>query len=835
MDKKSFCIFMFILFFTSFYLPFVNKDVKLKENASNNLQDPNEMETIILDKTSSNNRAFTITKESQTYQSVIEKLDIEKLTDSDLNIEGETPIETGSSVTINADVTTGGSQGVTAGDFVFSDLSTYAVNSKGTTGTLYSEKFAIAFTLSTSQTISGLILNIVPTIRENFHFSIRTSIDGTPIKQGTVDGAIGNCANVNGKELFMPFAYCSAGPSITLNPSTTYYLVLEPSSSSIDDFFKMRKTSSSSGMMIYHWDEAFEEVSSTGVKLSLITRFETIATETLEGSTGQVSTSWSPTLVGDHTILGWYQGSYPFLKSFDYSPVAVITPLIQYQVSIEPVSIEYKDEANLLATVFDETSNPVDDISVTFSVSENNGQTWITLGTSQTNAAGEASYQHQFSFLPGDYLIQGKVNQQSVAENDLIISAEQLVWKNILFQGSYRNNPASPDKTKIETTIQVIDNDGDPVPNLDFSLYYYLSDEYQLIPRLFTTDENGYEIVNYAFDDLTIGTHSNSHYFSPRPYEEGYEGDSNYGSTIIAKGHLSVTFLPIEEIKSYDNCTLAVEVTSLEESWEDTSVVFEYQQAGNWITIGQGTTDNEGLAQIEWYNVPLPKGINFIKARTLETDYFQVSEQIENLSILRQPLNISLVINGTNIWENGYEFALEFGSTIELQFYVEYVNGLPAKDIIITILGMINEPLLYDTIDYIKTNQSGYAVFSKYLPLEVIGKSYRFIAKIDQTSFHTMDEIHFKQRLEKCNPIILFEDHLGEKGSMTNISAKIMTQEGLPLANIEVVFELEGMFYSGVSDKNGIVTITIAPVLETGSYPINCTCLESSQVNPQST
>ena len=84
-------------------------------------------------------------------------------------------------------------------------------------------------------------------------------------------------------------------------------------------------------------------------------------------------------------------------------------------------------------------------------------------------------------------------------------------------------------------------------------------------------------------------------------------------------------------------------------------------------------------------------------------------------------------------------------------------------------------------------------------------------------------------------PIIIGNDIHQNKGKVTNFSVKIVNSAtGEALANNEVSFKLNGIFYSALSDKNGIATISFTN-LDIGKYAIyseygGCTIKNTIQI-----
>ncbi|MCK5045312.1 MAG: hypothetical protein KAS22_01955, partial [Candidatus Heimdallarchaeota archaeon] len=531
---------------------------------------------------------------------------------------------------------------------------------------------------------------------------------------------------------------------------------------------------------------------------------------------------------GSHSFIAWYKGSVFNAESFGSALRTIIPSMELLLVSVDSVVTEYNDPAILQSTVLLDVGSPAEGKTVTFLASLD-GQSWITIGSAITNLFGQAILVHQFVLEPDNYILRAKVNEYSLADTTLEIQVEEISWYHIDFLGQYRNNPGAPTYTKLSAVIQVRDNDDEPVPSMDFDLWFKIDGVYERIPHYFTTNETGFGILDQGIEDLLVGHQVDTHYFTPADYEYGYIGNSVFGDSIVEKGILEIEILDYS-VNWNDDVPLIARITSLDEGWNGITVRFSYFDNSQWIQIGEANSNTTGYAQFNWNQIPLTIGSYLLKAEALESSQFNSIEKTANLDVTRKNLVISILYEGELIG-SGEEIDLEYTSTINLVFYVEFEDGTPASDILVEINGRQFGDTYYGNIGYTTTNASGYALFNDYHNLTLVGKQYQCVAEIAQTSRYEGYQLHFKINLVKCTPVIYFENQQGQKGTYSELIAVVKNLEGNPLSYVHVQFIINGIIYQGISDCYGFIRVYIAPELSTGLYVINCITIEDERYN----
>ncbi len=768
------------------------------------------------------------TKGTQPINPVIQPLDLITPSYTNLSLSEGEPIIEGTEITLTS-LTTSSGHGVSSGEVDFKDLKLLAVDNDTSTTTVYSNKFALRINLPQTTTIYGFLTDVTPTVREDINFYIRNTLTGSDIRNGVITGYIANSAHVSNQLLHIPFEYCGGSTPLTLIANTDYYFLLEPTISTSDTFFELRESSDvPDDMKIYEWWGTNYAEIMIDANFYLITDVKTISEDNSVDSGGFASAIWTTVDQGSHSFIAWYKGSAFNAESFGSVLRTIIPSMELLLVSIDSVVTEYNDPTILLATVKEDAVTPAEGKTVTFLASLD-ALSWTTIGSAVTNLFGQAILMHQFVLEPDSYILRAKVNEFSLADTTLEIQVESISWYNIDFLGQYRNNLGAPTYTKLSAVIQVRDNDDDPVSNMDFDLWYKFDGIYERIPHYFTTNGTGFGVLDQGIEDLLAGYHVDTHYFTPADYENGYIGNSAYGDSIVEKGILEIELLDYS-VNWNDDVPLIARITSLDEGWNGITVRFSYYDNSQWIQIGESNSNTTGYAQFNWNQMPVTIGSYLLKAEALESPQFNSVEKTVNLDVTRRNLVISILYEGELIG-SGEEIDLEYTSTINLVFYVEFEDGTPASDILVEILGRQFGDTYYGNIGFTTTNASGYALFNDYHNLTLVGKQYQCVAEVAQTSRYEGYQLHFKINLIKCTPVIYFENQQGEKGTYTELIAMVKNSEGRPLSYVHVQFIINGIIYEGISNCYGFIRVFIAPVLPTGMYVINCITIADERYN----
>ncbi len=771
---------------------------------------------------------ITRTKGSQPINQILQPQDLVTPSYTSLSLSEGEPIIEGTEITLTS-LTTSSGYGVSSGKVDFKDLKLLTIDNETTTNTIYSNKFAVKINLPQTTTIYGFLIDISPTIREDINFYIRNTLTGTNLRSGLVTGYIANSAHATNQLLHIPFEYCGGGAPFVLTANTNYYILLEPTISVSDTFFALKESSDiEDDLEVFEWWNGNYEEIMTDVNFHLITAIDTIVEDITVDFNGYASATWTTIDQGSHSFIAWYKGSLFNAESFGSALRTIIPSQEVLLVSVEPVVTEYNDPTLLQATVKYDTITPAEGKTVTFLASLD-GQTWITIDSAVSNLFGQAILTHQFVLEPNNYILRAKVNDNSKADSTLELQVEEISWFNIDLLGQYRNNPGAPTYTKLSAEILVKDNDEEPVANMDFELWFYIDGDYERIPHYFTTNGTGFCVFDQGIENLLAGHHEDTHYFIPADYEKGYQGISAFGDSIVEKGILDVN-LQEYTVDWNDDVTLITRITSLGDGWSGITVRFSYYDNLQWWTIGETNTNSSGYAQLLWNQMPLPTGSYLLKAETLEDSLFYSNEEIANLFVGRRGIIIYILDEG-ELKGSGEEINLEYTSTINLVFYVEFDDGTPASDILIKIDGRQFGDLYYGNLGYTTTNASGFALFNDYYNLTLVGKQYQCLAEIVQTSRYDGYQLHFKINLIKCTPVIFFDNQQGEKGTNTELIALVKNSEGRPLSYVHVLFNINGIIYEGISDCYGFIRVIIAPVLPTGQYSIQCLTIEDERYN----
>ncbi|MBN1330623.1 MAG: hypothetical protein JXA54_14210 [Candidatus Heimdallarchaeota archaeon] len=756
--------------------------------------------------------------------STIQPLDLITPSYTTLAMSEEDPILEGTEIALSSRTTSAG-YGVSSGNVDFLDLNLYKIDNDPTSDTIYSNRFAMRINLPTDLEIEGFAVDISPTIREDVRFYIKTSLTGTSLVDGTITGYIANSAHITNQMLYVPFLYCGGAP-ITLIAGVNYYFVLEPTISSSSTFFELTQSSDQpNNIGVYEWWNNNYESLQTDVNFYLISDTTLIASDVSVNSNGEATAQWDAIYQGDHCLVSWYKRSTFYAESFGSEERTIIPTSELLDVSLSSIITDYRDFTTLEATIKEDELTPVVNKTVTFSITED-GQSWNILGSSLTNIEGIATLNHQFTQLPGNYTIQAKVNEFSIAESFVLIEKETLVWENINLYGNYRNNPGSAQQTSFKTTLLVKDNDGDIVSNIDFNFFYKIDGSFEWIPHYFSTNISGYADIAFALEDISIGHYIETHYFSPASYETGYIGNSNYGDTIIDKGKIDVELLD-HAVEYFDDVKLVARAVSLYDGWEGIVIQFYYNDGISWHFLDYGISNSTGYVEIIWENMPLILGTYLLRAEALPTTLFYPEETIANLFVNRKGLSL-YIMNSGEAKGNGEVINIQYTSEMHLVFYVCYEDGKPATNVVIAISGRLIDDLFYRNLGYTSTDALGYAYFNSYENLTWIGYLYMCRADIAENSMHESAALYFKINLIKCTPVIYFADHFFERGTYTNLVVQVKNFWGAPLRYVHVEFEINGIFYQGISDSYGYVKVLIAPEVLVGEYLMTCRVIEDN-------
>jgi len=745
-----------------------------------------------------------------------------------LTLSESEPIVEGTNVSLQS-ITTSVGYGVSSGEIDFLDFALYKVENDTTSDIIYSNKVAVKINIPVTMNILGFVIDATPTIREDVNFYIRNSLSGADLKTGLISEAIGDSAHIDQQLLHVPFSYSGTSGSLTIDVATDYYFILEPTISTSSTFFEITQSDDTTDNIgLYNWTgSAFEEINSD-IHFYLITQQNQIIVNEPVNGDGEVTTIWTPITTGDHSIVAWYSGSIFYKESYGSVTRSVIPSMEQFYVTVNPASTAYQDEVTIQASVLTESLTPAIGTTVQFSYSED-GLLWTHIGTGFCDGFGTATIDVQLDLQTDNYSLLAKVNEASFDESYLLITPETIIWSNIELEGNYRNNPGYPSDVKLTTTILVEDDDGNIVPNMDFDFWYLIDGDYERIPHAFTTNTSGMFDVVYSIEDLTVGTFVDTHFFCPADYEVNYEGDSDYGNSIVHKGDLNVEFNDYS-IEWYDDVEFIARIVSINEGLSDNTVEFSYYANSQWNTIGTVITNSSGYAAYTWNQVDLLMGIYPLKARALETSLFNSNESVSDFSVGISDI-VLFIMNDGEPRGNGEEIDVEFTTSMNLLFYVEFADGSPAPNLLIEVKGRLLGEVFYQTMGYITTNSSGYAALTSYEELNLVGYQYACIAEIAENGQHSGSQLYFKINLQKCTPVIIFANHLGVKGTFVEFTAQLYNSEGLALENVAVQFIINGEIIEGTTDHNGYIAVLFAPTSAAGQHTIYCRSVEDDFFN----
>lgn len=774
--------------------------------------------------------SFEVRQEAQNnpISSEITPLDLTSPSYTSLALSENDPIAEGTNVTLQS-ITTSSGYGVSSGEVDFLDFKLYKVENDTTSDTIYSNKIAVKINIPEAVTILGFVIDATPTIREDVNFYIRNTLSGADLKTGIISESIGDSAHIDQQLLHVPFSYSGTSGSLSIDATTDYYFILEPTISTSATFFDITQSDDTpDNVGLYTWTgSAYEEISSD-IHFYLITQQNQITVNEPVNESGEAITTWVPITTGDHSLVAWYGGSIFYKESYGSVYRSIIPSIETFYVTLNPASAAYQDEVNIQASVSTESFSPAIGTTVQFSYSED-GFSWIPIGTSICNDLGIATIDIQLDLQTDNYSLLAKVNEVSYDESYLLISPETIIWSNIDLEGQYRNNPGFPSDVKLTTTILVEDDDENIVPNMDFDFWYLIDGDFERIPHAFTTNESGMFDVVYSIEDLSVGTYLDTHFFCPADYEVNYEGDSEYGDSIVHKGDLNVEFNDFS-IDWYEDVEFITRLVSIGDGMSDITVEFAYYENSQWNTIGTVVTNSSGYATYTWNQVDLLMGVYPLRARAFETSLFNSNESVSYFSVGKRDV-VLYIMNEGEARGNGEEIDVEFTTSMNLAFYVEFTDGLPVPNLLIEVKGRLLDEVFYKTLGYITTNDSGYAVLTSYEELDLVGYQYACIAEIAENGQHSGSQLYFKINLQKCSPVIIFADHLGVKGNYVEFTAQLFNSEGLALENVVVQFVINGVTVQGTTDYNGYIRILYAPTSAAGQHTIYCRSVEDDFFN----
>ena len=743
-----------------------------------------------------------------------------------LTTTANSSLSEGSDATFTSQTTSAGT-GVSEGRVDFLDLKLLKIDDDPTSDSIYSNRYAIKISLPTETSLAGFAVDITPTIREDINFYVKTGLNGAVLTEGLISGYIASSAHTTGQLLYVPFSYCGAATTITLSAGMNYYFILEPTVSTSNTFFEFHQSADNpDNMAVYNWWNSNYEPVYTDVNFYLLTNVSAITENVPVNSVGVASTTWIASNQGNHTVLAWYERSTFYGESYGTIELIVCPSQDPYQVFFEPIRADYLDETSVTATVLELTYNPAVGKTVFYSISLDGGANWELIGSALTNASGVSVLLHQFDQAPGNYSLKAWVNDLSYKESYLLLSAKPLSWYGINFIGQYRNNPGAENYTKLTTTVLVLDDENQPVSGLDFELWYKINGTYKHIPHIFTTNSSGQADILHSIDQLEPGFYEASHFFQPLDYVIGYSGGSLFGNTTVAKGELLLEFSN-HAGQWHKNLTISARVTSLAEGWMGVLVEFYYLAGTSWSFIAAGLTNNSGFAVVTWPAIPLEAGNYLLRAVVPENALFTAVEENASLIVGRAPITLFLFKNGS-LKGNGEIVEVEYLETFHFLFFATYEDGQPATDVIITIKARLLDDFFYTKLGSIVTNGTGFALYSDYHYLDLIGNEYLFRAEIAENSQHEEEVLYFKVLLTKCKPIVYFTDHLCEKGTSTEAVAQFVSIDARAVKNAQVVFIVNGLTFTTRTDRYGFARIIIVPDFSVGQYTFLCQIIEDS-------
>ncbi|NHJ85256.1 MAG: Ig-like domain repeat protein [Asgard group archaeon] len=828
MKKKALVLIAIYLTMISFYAIDVSKNSPY--NSSSNPMTDYEFIFQNMDSNQSTDFEFEHTLQTKGVgtTSPVQTLDLISQSYTSLTPSEPSPIVEETEVTLTSSTTSAGF-GVSSGDIDFMDCFLYEIDNDATSNVITSNKYAIKITIPQSIEITGFIVDISATIRDDINFYIRNSLSGPNIREGVISGYIASCARVTGQLLFVPFQYCGGGSNLVLTANTDYYFILEPSTSTDNSFFELKESDDTpNDVAIYEWYASNYELLQTDVNFHLITAINSVELGMPVSGSGIASTTWTALTQGNHSLLAWYSGSAFYSQSYGSAIREVIPSNEILTVTIDPIETDYKDLTVFQATIMEDISTPAIGKTVIFSTSSD-GLNWATIGSAITDGFGVATLESIIDLLPGNYSLRAKANDFSYTVTYIYITAKPINWYNVDFTGAFRNNPGEPTTVHLTTVIYLTDDVGTPISNIDFELWYKYEGSYERIPHYYTTNLTGYAEIDHAVENLLAGSYYATHYFCPADYEDGYIGNSEFGDTIVDKGILNIS-LESYCVKWNEDVLLTSQITTLDEGWEGLTIKFSYYALSQWTIIADAPTNSSGYGEYFWENMPLPSGSYQIKAEVLENSLFNVVEINQSFYVDKTGLILNILNEGI-LKGNGEEIDLEYTSTMHLVFYAAFEDGTPAANIIIAITGRLVDEMFYRTLGYTTTNSSGYAMFNNYENLTMVNNQYLCIAEIIETGKYVGAQLYFKINLVRCTPVIYLENHLGVKGTSTQIVAQVKNNEGLSLAYVQVRFMIDGEIYQGTSDYYGFVKVTIAPQFSAGQYILYCSVIEDNKYN----
>jgi hypothetical protein len=463
-------------------------------------------------------------------------------------------------------------------------------------------------------------------------------------------------------------------------------------------------------------------------------------------------------------------------------------------LTIPSGNICYYDVYSLSANLEDDQLNPVSGEEIEFTISNDQGSSWIILGQSTTSALGTAQYDWFVGLDPGDYLLRvsfagsyyydasSKTSGITILPNDI-----QIIWDNLI--GTYGTS------IPLNGSIATISGDSiDTSLHLTISVYY--EDEWVLIDEVDSTVDGIFGLfINLTFNPGTYPVEINfngTEYFNP--YTSGKSLTINYIQTqIIAdQTNYDVTYGTVENIP--------VSITTLLDDPIQSGDLTYLVLDGNVIVLTYIEPIVNGRSTLTIPIEQLSIGNYILDISWPGTATEAGASTTVALTVVKGTAQLDITIT---------DAVIDYGDTTSWSAYVTNALGNPIAGIPINFASS-KTGFYWDDWGTVMTDQSGYAT------IEIVwtednqnyyGSPGTYTIRINLEDNDMVNAVQTTRMIlvEKMDVILTLNDATTYRLENTQFTGTLTTLSGDPIANTIITLSWDG---SATGDWEDLGTIT---------------------------
>ncbi|MHA1910471.1 MAG: hypothetical protein ACTSYA_02135 [Candidatus Kariarchaeaceae archaeon] len=555
-------------------------------------------------------------------------------------------------------------------------------------------------------------------------------------------------------------------------------------SNSLDNQFTFGSTSSSSNSSFQLTRETTTYTPlSSDLAIEPLTGLWIGSHELISGDAGVSELDWyipNHLASANYYILAYFSDTLSgYFDSYDFTVCEIINEISNIELFSSGFTSQYGDVAFFeVSALMNET--PVLNLEVSLSYVPLAGGETIFLPSKLTDSQGTASWTIPSNLAIDDYLFTAEaqlLTDEFISSSSIIeIIKETIFWQETSVSGFYGSHVGG---TLVEGLLHLIDDDGSPVPFMDF---YLIETSIGQIIELFSTEADGTHLFSTALPN-PVGIFSDTFRLIPQDTTlVNYSIGQHSLEMVIQKGEIISHAIDIST--PYLNVTTQTILLTnqVNQSIEGLEVSYFYLDliSSDWVFINNSTTDSSGEFSITY--PLLDSGIYIIKIEVAESVNYTSSTFNIVLTVTPLEGNISSedIINDVII--------VEYGHSLDVTIKVTS-QGVPVSNVYVSFYVSTSlVDLHYEFIDIGLTNELGEVTFIWQPDRGEFGWNWPIMFQLNSNNYQGSEECFFTiekatTSIEALQPVLVY-------GSSSLWTVRLV-DSGIPLEG----YELNWMIY----------------------------------------